>query len=713
MHIGGDPAPPDPDRDNFYGNRNVNVIPNDNHIAHLNKKLLNSSFSIQNVRSMNVSTTNDFTIQKLIAICNLKSDVIFLSDLRLNSTKQISAVHDLDKKLFLHGYKLYHNSFNSLRGVGILIHKKFADNGFSILETINSDDGNAFCMHVEIDTFKFVLCSVYGPNRDTEIGFYNNLKNILGRFNCPLIIGGDWNATYDASDADHNLDVVNMRNIPSVRRSMKILEICRELNLVEPFRTKNPNKREYTYVPSGNADTNRSRIDFFLISNSLYSHDVKVSIPNSLTTVLFDHKPVTLTLLHKKFVHKNIIKDTILNNPDLDSYVKCAVFECYLLHYEGDRGLAAGAGGGGAAGARNIPGAGRAGPGGARVDPGVNMPIEAHIAAVGRILNLLNEIKTLELSIATNGFNELHDLTVRGKRAEIKLIFEDLPELEYFENLNNRYEPEIFFQTLVSCIKNNVLSHQAHIFKLRSEKKNILSKTISELKKDFNRNTDEILRLERHLSGVIETELRDELLHYKKFELLNAEKITPHFMNLVKTVSTKGNIEEIKKDNGNDFIDEPEQKKYIHDYYKAIYSQPDNNAKNTNLHDIENFLGPLTNHPIVLNAKLSNEERDELEIPINLEELTKSINNANLSSAPGADGISNRFIKHYWDFFKNPLLKLCNSCYANNELPMNFRTANIKLIPKKGDLSKIKNWRPISLLNCFYKIISRVVTARL
>jgi len=35
------------------------------------------------------------------------------------------------------------------------------------------------------------------------------------------------------------------------------------------------------------------------------------------------------------------------------------------------------------------------------------------------------------------------------------------------------------------------------------------------------------------------------------------------------------------------------------------------------------------------------------------------------------------------------------------------------LIPKKGDTTKIKNWRPISLLNCFYKLISRALTNRL
>jgi len=46
-------------------------------------------------------------------------------------------------------------------------------------------------------------------------------------------------------------------------------------------------------------------------------------------------------------------------------------------------------------------------------------------------------------------------------------------------------------------------------------------------------------------------------------------------------------------------------------------------------------------------------------------------------------------------------------------MPDAFKIARIKLIPKKGDCSKIKNWRPISLLSNFYKIISRLINNRL
>ena len=95
---------------------------------------------------------------------------------------------------------------------------------------------------------------------------------------------------------------------------------------------------------------------------------------------------------------------------------------------------------------------------------------------------------------------------------------------------------------------------------------------------------------------------------------------------------------------------------------------------------------------------------------MSLQELEKSVSDSNLSSAPGTDGISNKFIKHFWGIFQKPLLEYANHCFITGELTTSFKGAKIRLIPKKGDSSKIKNWCPISLLNCFYKILSRVLT---
>ncbi len=77
------------------------------------------------------------------------------------------------------------------------------------------------------------------------------------------------------------------------------------------------------------------------------------------------------------------------------------------------------------------------------------------------------------------------------------------------------------------------------------------------------------------------------------------------------------------------------------------------------------------------------------------------------------DGFSYRFIRNFWEIYRYPLFSVATEGLEQNSLPSFFKTAIIKLIPKKGDASKIKNWRPISLLSNFYKIISRVINTRL
>ena len=111
--------------------------------------------------------------------------------------------------------------------------------------------------------------------------------------------------------------------------------------------------------------------------------------------------------------------------------------------------------------------------------------------------------------------------------------------------------------------------------------------------------------------------------------------------------------------------------------------------------------GGVENIPEVQRSKLTEEEKNYLEQPLTIEELDASIKKAKLKSSCGIDGISNKFIAHFWNFFRKPLLK-CPMLLQGE-----ICVAKIRLIPKKGGRESIKNWRPISLLNCFYKIISR------
>jgi hypothetical protein len=66
-------------------------------------------------------------------------------------------------------------------------------------------------------------------------------------------------------------------------------------------------------------------------------------------------------------------------------------------------------------------------------------------------------------------------------------------------------------------------------------------------------------------------------------------------------------------------------------------------------------LGPAQHHETVVNAKITEIEKTKLEDPLTLQEFDKAIRQSNKKSAPGTDGLNNKFIEHFWQHFRLPL----------------------------------------------------------
>ena len=124
---------------------------------------------------------------------------------------------------------------------------------------------------------------------------------------------------------------------------------------------------------------------------------------------------------------------------------------------------------------------------------------------------------------------------------------------------------------------------------------------------------------------------------------------------------------------------------------------------------IEEYLNGIE-HPV-----LGEEERDICESPITLEELNAAVKSINTNSAPGCDGLTAEFYKFFWSRLRAPLYESLMESIEQGELSVSQKRGIISLIPKGNNLnnSDVNNWRPITLTNTDYKIITKVLACRL
>ena len=107
---------------------------------------------------------------------------------------------------------------------------------------------------------------------------------------------------------------------------------------------------------------------------------------------------------------------------------------------------------------------------------------------------------------------------------------------------------------------------------------------------------------------------------------------------------------------------------------------------------------------------LSNEERDSIEGLLTELECLNALKDMEPDKSPGTDGLPSEFYQSFWSDVSKPLLKALNYDFEIGQLSISQKQGIIKLIPKKSEeLYYIKNWRPLTLLNCDYKIATKAI----
>ena len=247
-------------------------------------------------------------------------------------------------------------------------------------------------------------------------------------------------------------------------------------------------------------------------------------------------------------------------------------------------------------------------------------------------------------------------------------------------------------------ILNNILKSIAIKFSSKIEqKRNSLIKVMEDKR---NNNLDEQLCLLK--------EERDEILSHKyrgaviRSKLpITQEKPTKVFLSLESNLQNSRMITEINDKNGEPVTDI----KKIPSVFKDFYS---------NLYSYQNTDNLVQDQYLNYTRKLSNEQRDVINQPLTLTDFKNALWDMREDGSPGPNGLTVKFFKCFFSELSPIFFKLVNSCFKTSKVSDAFKLSYTILLPKdSGSLLEIKNFRPISLLNISFKIITKAFTNRI
>jgi hypothetical protein len=144
-----------------------------------------------------------------------------------------------------------------------------------------------------------------------------------------------------------------------------------------------------------------------------------------------------------------------------------------------------------------------------------------------------------------------------------------------------------------------------------------------------------------------------------------------------------------------------ERNEYFYKFYEKMLKKD-----NLDYEGINEFLQGL--------PQVSSDTEEFMESEIELGEVEVAIKSLQPNTCPGLDGITAEFYKLFKEQIGPILVNLWNECLTHGILPRSLRQGIVTLIYKnKGDPKSLRNWRPITMSNCDFKIYAIILKNRL
>jgi hypothetical protein len=172
---------------------------------------------------------------------------------------------------------------------------------------------------------------------------------------------------------------------------------------------------------------------------------------------------------------------------------------------------------------------------------------------------------------------------------------------------------------------------------------------------------------------------------------------------MVRARRRRNQISQIKTQDNKWLSDHQEIEQHFVDHYINLFSD----TQSLPVEDIQN---QLLNIPI---PTLTPQQSSILDQPIRDEEIIEAVNQLGPLKIPGPDGVPAAFYQQYWNIVKVDIINMVKAFFHSGFLLKSLNHTFINLIPKTNTLELVSQFRPISLCNVTYKIISKLMVNRL
>ncbi|XP_021984670.1 uncharacterized protein LOC110880455 [Helianthus annuus] len=95
------------------------------------------------------------------------------------------------------------------------------------------------------------------------------------------------------------------------------------------------------------------------------------------------------------------------------------------------------------------------------------------------------------------------------------------------------------------------------------------------------------------------------------------------------------------------------------------------------------------------------------------EEIKEAVWNCGGDKTPGPDDFTFKFIKEFWYLFEKDFGLALDYFYVHGKLNRGCNSSFISLIPKTNNPQVISNFRPINLIGCISKVVTKILASRL